>query len=110
MTLELPDCGLPVETGRLLEQLQPAFSKAQGQRHALLEGKAEHLFLKLVSEVVGYGMHEEKYIQAHPPDAASIAGHLSATGRSFFRLPRTRSSASGSPRRVVFTTIERGAS
>lgn len=58
LALELPDRGFPVEAGGLLEELQASFSKPQAERYALLEGEAEPLFLKLVSQVVGYGSHD----------------------------------------------------
>ena len=57
LALELPDRGLSIEAIRLAEHLQPPLSKPQDQRDALLEGKAKHLFLKLVSQVIGYGSH-----------------------------------------------------
>jgi hypothetical protein len=57
LALKLPDRSFPIKAGGLLEQPQAALSKPQGQCHALLKGEAEHLVLKLVSEVVGYGLH-----------------------------------------------------
>src|SRR5215218_4052650 len=57
LALELPERSLPIEAVHLTEHLQPPLPKPQGQSHALLERKAKHLLLKLVSQVIGYGSH-----------------------------------------------------